>query len=338
MACARPAIVNDRPTALSKALGFLVRDYEPAYFWWELLEAWKKLSLVGFAVILDPGSIPQLVAAFIFSLIFMLLCAIAAPFKDDSDDYFSKACGFALSAVFFFSVILKISVLTDAVEDQLSPHLRKRFSFDVALVSVGMIASIVGALLLAAAMAVDQLIALARKPLIKLVATKSTPDMPLAKGHKWHMFLSHIWGTGQDQCASIKRQLTLLMPDASIFLDVDDLESIDALEEYVDASAVIMIFVSAGDPQSSTRACLPLAARPTRRLPSHTVWRPATLQHCHCNTKNIPRLVRLLRLEELLARGSLHGREGEAYRARARFGGLPLDLHASRDDQGRRVP
>ena len=42
-------------------------------------QAWKKLALVGFAVILDPGSIPQLVAAFIFSLIFMLLCAIAAP-------------------------------------------------------------------------------------------------------------------------------------------------------------------------------------------------------------------------------------------------------------------
>ena len=55
-------------------------------------------------MILDPGSIPQLVAAFIFSLIFMLLCAIAAPFKDDSDDYFAKACGFALSAVFFFSI------------------------------------------------------------------------------------------------------------------------------------------------------------------------------------------------------------------------------------------
>ena len=45
MACARSAIVNDRPTALSKALGFLVRDYEPAYFWWELLEAWKKRPL-----------------------------------------------------------------------------------------------------------------------------------------------------------------------------------------------------------------------------------------------------------------------------------------------------
>ena len=60
------------------------------------------------------------------------------------------------------------------------------------------------------------------------------------------MFLSHVWGTGQDQCASIKRQLQLLLPGVSIFLDVDDLESIDALEEYVDQTEVIMIFVSKG--------------------------------------------------------------------------------------------
>ena len=47
-------------------------------------------------------------AAFIFSLVFMLLTAVAAPFGDVSDDYFAKACGFALSAVLFFSVILKV--------------------------------------------------------------------------------------------------------------------------------------------------------------------------------------------------------------------------------------
>ena len=40
-----------------------------------------------------------------------------------------------------------------------------------------------------------------------------------------------VWGTGQDQCATIKRQLSLLMPGVSIFLDVDDLKDIGALEE-----------------------------------------------------------------------------------------------------------
>jgi len=62
----------------------------------------------------------------------------------------------------------------------------------------------------------------------------------------WHLFLSHIWGSGQDQCATIKRQLSLLLPDVSIFLDIDDLESIDKLEEYIEQSQVIMIFVSKG--------------------------------------------------------------------------------------------
>ena len=53
---------------------------EPAYFFWELLEAWKKLFLVGFLVLILPGTIPQLVIAFSFSLIFMLLVSTAQPF------------------------------------------------------------------------------------------------------------------------------------------------------------------------------------------------------------------------------------------------------------------
>ena len=105
---ARRALLDEKPTTLSKALSFLVRDYEPAYFWWELVEAWKKLFLVGFAVLISPGSILQLVVSFIFALIYMLLTGAARPFKDDGDDYFAQACSFGLVSVFFFSIILKV--------------------------------------------------------------------------------------------------------------------------------------------------------------------------------------------------------------------------------------
>ena len=54
---------------------------EASYFWWELLEAWKKLFLVGFMVLVLPGTIPQLIIAFLFSLIFMLLVSTAQPFN-----------------------------------------------------------------------------------------------------------------------------------------------------------------------------------------------------------------------------------------------------------------
>eukprot|EP00966_Prymnesium_polylepis_P017225 397150-Prymnesium_polylepis.1 len=40
-----------------------------------------------------------------------------------------------------------------------------------------------------------------------------------------------------DVVATMKRQLQLLIPDIRVFLDVDNLESIDALEEYVSQSA-----------------------------------------------------------------------------------------------------
>ena len=52
-----------------------------------------------------------------------------------------------------------------------------------------------------------------------MVATKAGPDITLSHGQKWHLFLSHIWGTGQDQCATIKRQLAAMLPGVAIFLD-----------------------------------------------------------------------------------------------------------------------
>ena len=73
-----------------------------------MVEAWKKLFLVGFAVLISPGSILQLVVSFIFALIYMLLTGAARPFKDDGDDYFAQACSFGLVSVFFFSIILKV--------------------------------------------------------------------------------------------------------------------------------------------------------------------------------------------------------------------------------------
>ena len=42
----------------------------------------------------------------------------------------------------------------------------------------------------------------------------------------YHLFLSHVWGTGQDQMRIVKQRLLEMMPDMAghVFLDVDDLE------------------------------------------------------------------------------------------------------------------
>jgi hypothetical protein len=39
---ARKAILNEQPTALSRSLALLHRDYKPSMYWWEMVETGKK--------------------------------------------------------------------------------------------------------------------------------------------------------------------------------------------------------------------------------------------------------------------------------------------------------
>lgn len=57
---------------------------------------------------------------------------------------------------------------------------------------------------------------------------------------------SDRWATGQDQTHQIKRSCQVMLPSARIFLDVDDLQSIDELETYVEDSACVLLFLSRG--------------------------------------------------------------------------------------------
>ena len=60
----------------------------------------------------------------------------------------------------------------------------------------------------------------ARQPML-VASNGRRPDMKL-KSSDYHLFLSHVWSTGQDACATIKTQLQLLLPNVKIFLDVTD--------------------------------------------------------------------------------------------------------------------
>ena len=67
-------------------------------------------------------------------------------------------------------------------------------------------------------------------PSVRLVATGQVPELGLHSGLSFHLFLSHIWSSGQDQMATVKRELQLLLYGVRVFLDVDDLEEIGQLD------------------------------------------------------------------------------------------------------------
>ena len=75
----------------------------------------------------------------------------------------------------------------------------------------------------------------------------------IRRGH-WHVYLSHVWGTGQDQMRIVKLRLQEMVPGLRVHLDVDDLQDISDLEKCIEMSECILVFVSKGYFQS--RNCL----------------------------------------------------------------------------------
>ena len=112
----------------------------------------------------------------------------------------------------------------------MTESLKNRFAMEADILSLGLMAVVLSSIVLVFTLTAQQVYAAANEPTFRVIATKAQPDIKLNKGQKWHLFLSHIWGTGQDQCANIKRQMLAYVPGVSVFLDVDDLQDIGELE------------------------------------------------------------------------------------------------------------
>jgi len=88
--------------------------------------------------------------------------------------------------------------------------------------------------------------AIASAEVFILAKTGKRPVFPLSRQWDWHLFLSHVWSTGQDQMAVVKRRLVQLLPGWKFFLDVDNLDDVSRLEAHIDRSASVLFFISAG--------------------------------------------------------------------------------------------
>ena len=81
---------------------------------------------------------------------------------------------------------------------------------------------------------------------VLLIEGGISPELALLPKMRWHVFLSHVWSSGQDQVATIKRQLQLLLPGISAFLDVDNLDDASQIERHVAESQTFLVFLSKG--------------------------------------------------------------------------------------------
>ncbi|EOD41030.1 hypothetical protein EMIHUDRAFT_108214 [Emiliania huxleyi CCMP1516] len=247
VACYKP-LQAKRPNALTRATGFLHREYKKKCYWWEVVELARKLVLTGFVLLIpEKSAFLRLVVATLVCSFYAVVLAVVRPFKRVEDNVLAvarlglQATSLVLLLLFlaanwttiFLGIIERSSVDTaDAVLgfDNLSEIINSM----LVLVGVTLLFFLIGAVFSARHAK--------EVPTIRLVSTNQPPELSVGMGITWHLFNSHIWSTGQDAVAVIKKQLQILLPGIKIFLDaraccpVDDLKDIGALEEYIQRS------------------------------------------------------------------------------------------------------
>ncbi|KAL1527384.1 hypothetical protein AB1Y20_016052 [Prymnesium parvum] len=241
-------IKQKRNTRMKKATSFLHFEYTLSLYWWEPFFLLERLAVAGFLKLLpDNLKYIRLSVGLYITIFYMVLLLALMPYRRQ-DLNFLAAFGaqFALGCIFLGAMDLELfEGITSSTSDQSIAQKLMGYESPEQIVGI-MIAFIFTVVGLFAAATIIQF---GRKPplgILILDKTKQPPELSLHNEFRWHLFLSHIWSSGQDQVANIKRQLQLLLPGVSIFLDVDDLVTIDALEVYIQQSQSILIFLSKG--------------------------------------------------------------------------------------------
>jgi len=246
----RRPIMEKRVTSSTRATQFLHKEYEPTLFFWESIFVFERLVVVGFVQWITSSELLRLQAGLLTTLGYLTLLLFLRPYKRHDLDILAIGAQLLLLGFFFAALNIKLHAeLTDAEQGGASyTNLARSITgFSSATDLAGLIFALnLANLFLFSATTVYQMATTTPVRTLRLVTTRQPPDLTLESPLRFHLFLSHTWSSGQDQVAVIKRQLQLLLPGVQIFLDVDDLEEIGRLEDYVDASHAILCFLSRG--------------------------------------------------------------------------------------------
>ena len=178
---ASKAIISGVETPLSRATNFLYKEYDVVCFWWELMEMGRKFLLVGLFVWRPAqGSITQIAVGTIVSAVYLMIQLQAQPYKNATDDYLATASSFGLLMVFICSIFFKYTSLTDTedIQDKMSIEQKGDYIVSTLAISIILVASVLGSLVMVALIAIAQVVAETRKAM-------ALRRLKYAKDGKW---------------------------------------------------------------------------------------------------------------------------------------------------------
>lgn len=135
-------------------------------FWWELVEMLRRLALVGLFILIQRGSITQLVIGSTYCLIHLFMQMGVAPYKEKHDDFVANMCNFSMVVFFVCLLVFKVSTFAEQEEVQLVVTAEQRDNFRIN--SLALTCVLIGAVFSSAAMSVAVLYVQLRRAQLQL--------------------------------------------------------------------------------------------------------------------------------------------------------------------------
>ena len=177
----------------------------------------------------------------------------AGPYARPTDNTLSVLSGVAYCFLLLGALTLKLSSIAEELGDQLSDQLQGIFSVSTGPVLLVLFCSILISTVFSIAVTLREAVIDLRQPKLRFTASNGLVHLPLQPGKTHHLFVSHVWGSAQDQARVLRGRLQAIVPGLQVWLDVEDLVDISKLEEAVDAMQTVLVIVSSGCECSAIR-------------------------------------------------------------------------------------
>merc|ERR1719316_1681363 len=90
-----------------EAVDFLMGGYEPKYYYWEVVETYRRLVLTSVIAVVATGSSSQGVLSMIVGILFMKLYAYCAPYVIDEEDILAELGQYQVFFTLFGTLIIQ---------------------------------------------------------------------------------------------------------------------------------------------------------------------------------------------------------------------------------------
>jgi hypothetical protein len=170
------------------------------HFYWEMTELARRTILVGWVLLIDERSaFVRLIVAVLISSAALMFTVTKRPFRNWEDQLLATSAQFMLMIVFMGASFIKaIEGVKERTDDKMPGTTFDVFGIDSSEHIVRILLCFIAAIVVHLVGTLTYSIAQeGRLQTMRVRSTGRPPDLTLNEDEEYHLFLSHIWATGQ---------------------------------------------------------------------------------------------------------------------------------------------